>query len=1524
MPMADFPATLRLAKVAATRVLSIRVLSAGVLTAGFLALGPVSAAPFPAANVIVKIRRSTGAGHASAFHGVSVNVSFAAKDKMRSARRLIRSGHLSLALKTYQHVATAYGHDLIRANGQKYISVRNYVWRVLFRSTALQNDLYDQLFGLQARQQITAAERSGDVDAVIGACNRYFPSQFAADALLHVADRFFEAGRFSRALNIYARLLGHPAMKVREPQLLMRAALASALAGRAAKARVYEHRLAADFPAARGMVAGKRVALSATLRQLLKRAPKKPALRNAYPITFGGNNGRCLVSPFTTHPDTILWTHAINALRFRLQMSQAYSQNVMNMVVAQTAVFGLNADGESGGATDNRLMYSFPILSHQTIYVDTLNSVQALNANSGYKLWSYPRKPRRSSAQPMANLEVLASGPDQIFCTVKSGRVYGLLARRVDNSANPNGLMINQPMGYMPVFENPQVRLVCLDAASGKLIWSLTTRGVGTSAFLINSPLVTAQGIFLLEGVRNPAGMQLRLQLVRVARSDGHTTWKHYLCTMTGPPFQFPTVDMLPSAAHGRIYIATNAGADMAVSERSGRIVWLNLTADPQPPAGQPFGFGPPSVRLCPWRLNPPIVTASRVITTVARRSGIHRIYVYACRTGRRLLSIIPPQRLHLTVLVGVAHHLIFAAGDRAAAFSDATGKLVWVSAGNLGRIVARPVVSKKFLYLPTAKNLLAISTANGKVKLKQPWPPDQSGKPGQPGNLLLGPQQLVAMSDSALYSYARWRDALAYLRGRIHKQADNPENYLSLSQVAFSASHIHLAEQMMTGALAAARRNPHDLTARKHLFLAAMNFTRRVQKRYPKIKRRATFFFSIAAAAAQTNEQRVRWRFAQARYLLDQRHPAAALKLCQQILMAPNLRTAAVGLAGNRIPAEAVIPTFIEKNILAAFGQGVYAPWQSAAQAQIAAANSSHALQAIAYGYANSSVASTAANRLLHLLLKAHRWHRLYKVAALAMAGIPQTAAPESVRLAMAMALLHLHKPRWARILADDVQAGHAGSAEKAQARTIIDAVAGHPQAAVAHLSFTRAKSYIISAPVRGTLLIPAQRSCRWRQYTGALLVDGHGKYLRQMLANGTLSPWRIGLGSHGSHVALVGTDAGVSILLGRKSIFAINAGSGKLLWRRRESQLIGQRHAALRESDASPSPIEPLNMQAMQNTQMMVNPGMPQPMAQTSLSSEALNFITRLERFTGATRFRFARLMPAGVLVAANARLTLLNPKTGARLWKAAAFLKPYGPLLDAHQAGSRIILAAGKFIYRLIAIDSASGAVDAVEDLPRSAHFMRMECGPDATVFLAGRHRSAAYALVGGHFRLLWMRQVVNPLPALAQLTYVGLIELQHNGLICLNAATGTTRWRIAVLPGALDGNLSGDMNLQAFGDTVIVRTPSNLVAYHIDTGRTRWRAELMTRQTPPLVRMEVADPDIALIADGPTNTAANTEKLIFVNQRDHHGHLDNGSIVLSKPLVSSPHDASGPIIDSWYLLNNSVIFSLQGRVFAYHRK
>lgn len=1502
--------------------------------AGMLPMGPGPVISVP--PIIIKVR--PGIGKSSTFRGVSVNISFSAQDQMRKARRLIRSGHLTRALMIYQHVLETLGTHLIKIHHARYISLRDYVWQKLYQSPAVRNGLYDQIFGLIAAKAINAARSRHDPDAILTACNKYLLTAAAVDALIHLSDRYFEAGHFSRALRIDRELLPDPAAEHRRPSILFRAALAARMANRPRLLAEYRNELVKQYPAAQGTVQDHTRNLADALTQILPQLTVPNRSGSVYAGTIPPR--KAVTVDDHAVPNTVLWNRTFGSLKIKLPHGEPAAQVLMNSITNELSVFGLNGTPQTA-SEENRLMFSFPTLGHRVVYVDTLSRIEALSTSSGYPHWTYPGARTQSNGESIANLAFISMEADQISCSVAHGRVVGLLTTRVGTNSPGNSYPIN-PM-YAYIYHPQAYSVVCLRALNGHLLWTLPSRSI--TGMVICSPLLTRNGVFLLTADRQGIGMQVRLSAVKLNPKNGSTLWTHYLCTISGPAFESPSLNAQATAAAGRLYIATGAGADMAVSQRSGRICWLDYTVDPVPASNNPFGYGAPVLRIPPWRLNPPIVTHRYAIMAVSGAHRLWRIDVFRRASGRRVISFAPPSRLGLTILAGVTDKTIILTGTRTAAFDLTTGKLLWSSSRSYGDPVARPVLTTGLLYLPTHHDLIAERLTDGHLVMREPWPMAQNGLRGEPGNLLVGRHGLIAVNDDSIYSYARWKTALTYLNARIRREPNHPENYLTLSQVAFAAGHISLCKKALNQALAVARKTNSGEGTFNLLFHGAMDFASRSVTDHHLKSSDVTFFFHEAAETAHVPSQQARWRFALARYLLHQHHPRRALTLCQQVLADKSMRSVALTVNRNSLPAEAVLPAFIKLRIIKLYGAAVYQPWKLMADKLISsAAGSRKQLAEVAYGYPNSPAAPIAAKALLHLLIADHHWKAACHVAWMALAGIPRVPSTCDVKVALATALLHLHHDRESHVVARAAQeCPQITNAQASALQALLSSVAAHALSPAPAMNFTANSSFSISEPVRGRLLIPAQTGQRWRCRSGMFIVVPHSAKLKWMQSDGAISDWHLHLRNSTQHLApgphdapivnlgkdgrlaLVATYGGVAVLVSHRSVFAIDIKTGLLLWQRHLRSLLTPKSVQSEHgySDANP-PIQPFVPASPQTNFVYIN-GVMQAAAPSGVNMEPLlPVMARIVRFTGPIQFNFVRWTPSGLLIGVGTHLILLDPKTGKAIWPSRLSIKPYGKLTAARTMGTSLILAFGRQYHRLIAVNASDGRLDAAVSLSAPGGYRRMLTGPDGLIYLFGSRRTSAFKLTPTALSLVWSRRVINPMPRLAARTFLGVVELQHHGIICFNAATGTTRWHIPMLAGAMSGIPADDMDLTAFGDTVIARTPYNLSAYSADSGAIRWRAEIRTRQTPPLVRMQLADPDLALLACGPAGALNRSEKLILINQRDRHGRLDNGSIVLSKPLVISATDGNGPVIQSWYVLDNSIIFSLDGRIFAYHAR
>ena len=237
-------------------------LAAGLLGLGAFAMAAAGRAALrhtivvPGPATIGVIAPKPKSGDTAIFSRIQVDDSFGARDMLRTANHLVKSGHAAKAVRKYQKIVEQFGRKVIATGPDSYESVEAYIWQLVIRLPAVRTGLYDQLYGLQAKEAVAKAEQNSDIRGLISICRRYFPSTAAAKGLSLAAERLFERGSFADATRIWLGLLDHPAMVKRRPELLDHAALAAWLAGRKSLALRLQARLKKRYPKAMGLING--------------------------------------------------------------------------------------------------------------------------------------------------------------------------------------------------------------------------------------------------------------------------------------------------------------------------------------------------------------------------------------------------------------------------------------------------------------------------------------------------------------------------------------------------------------------------------------------------------------------------------------------------------------------------------------------------------------------------------------------------------------------------------------------------------------------------------------------------------------------------------------------------------------------------------------------------------------------------------------------------------------------------------------------------------------------------------------------------------------------------------------------------------------------------------------------------------------------------------------------------------------------------------------------------------------------
>ena len=1496
----------------------------------FLACGRFSSAAVVGsakAALQVNIVQPSGrtAGQPGGFSHIQVNDSFGARDMLRTAKQLIASGHLTQAVRTYQHIALKYGSSVIQQPDGTYESVRKHVWRRLLATPAVQHGLYNQIYGLKAQQIIQQATQSHSLFALTSACERYFATNAAAKALQFVAARQFERGRFALAARLWIQLLKHPALAAQQPVLLHNATVAAWLAGEQHLARKLLAKLGKIAPNTTGIIAGKPVHLLADARSILKYSTAyHPAISAGSWPTFEGNFRRNGVAARGTLPAAIMWTKPLNTFA-QNQTVHSASIQYQNELRQFLPAFGLTIDPATG-KTSGDVLFSFPTCRNGTLYLNLQDRIKAVDINSGYTLWQYPHGalPANTAA---ANLATLINELDHYSCTLKNGKLYTVLAR-------PGGPgQIPTPFGMT----SAKLEIICVNAATGSLQWHISAADLlpgeaGRNIWPACIPIADHHGVFLVVVDSQPGTGMNELSLVRLSATTGTVQWTHYLCTITGPAYgvsPFNTINIIPAMADNILYISTGLGADMAISTDSGQVQWLRLNKVAYTPfTNMQYGI---VRRMPPWRMNAPVISGSRLISMDNGFGSTSHIHIYNRWTGAKLLSLPCRSLHHANMLLGVIHGAMLLAGRRLCAVNIQNGKQIWASPPihPYGTVSGRPFLTRKNIYIPLNTGLLLVNTRNGTINTMAKWP---KGNTDSAGNLLVTAHEIVVVNDNLTAGYARWKDALAYLSGRIKAHPSAPEPYLTLAEVAFRSSHNALAQQMLSRAVTLALPNAMTLpTVADRIFRVCMTFALDAANK-SGANTAELFYLQKASLIARRPDQQVKWRMAMAHCYLGAKRPAKAMTLLEQILAHGQLRAAAVDYRGVALAASTAARSMIQLDIIKKFGIGVYAPWERLAQKLLAHAQnakSSIPLQHIVLQYPNSSAALQAAQLLSQHFAARQQWARAYDMLLWTRFGGSESKSDKAWQLSrLCSALAHLR--HWNQALdlamrgANDFAAYHwKGRQAWTFARYAQHIKQSAPAGSLerrATLNATIGSHLAVSGALHGDLLEPLEHTPQYRRYGMFLLGNKvRGGYQISARHIAGLKPMWKYLIADARRAMLVGYWNRIAILATNNQVLAINADTGHVQWV--QHLLSTAKHPGFLAPVAN-APIPAMQRMMMIQNGIMINGGLPgYNVISPKFAAQWREAL--MQRYLGASTFRLIKMLPAGLFVAGPHDLMLYNPLNGKPAWKKPAALQKYGTIAFVRQTRRYFAVAIDLPIDHVVLINRRSGRVAGVLPINAGDHFYWMRSDPAGRLLLCGQRGAAMYDPAISMSAPIWSRNGLHDaFPTAACLTVDGLITPTATGMACLDVTSGAIRWNQPGLNAGLTSSSMIWMQTALNHNTLVMLTPRNLMAISTRTGNIAWKAEFVMQTRPPLTAAQIGDPDIVAMAQGPVGPTPNVMHLYLINQKDRQGRLDNGSIVLDQQLTRSNSDPEAPEIQSWLLVNGGILFEVNGVVFYCH--
>jgi outer membrane protein assembly factor BamB len=915
--------------------------------------------------------------------GVSVPDSPGATERLEKAKEKEDRKQWKAAAEFYQEALDQYARRVVPVKVDKDAGVYQYIGvaqRVQERLAKWPDDginAYRAAYGQTAADLLASAKRD-DEAALDKIFWTYFITDAGKTAGIRLMDLHLEAGRFAAAAWIGQRLLTlYPTLGPDRAKVLFRTALAENWSGDAAQASSLLTELQQKHANDTGSVGGKDVVLADALATALKAPAPKPTTQPSDADTwpsYGGPGGRGEISPSTAKPGAGLNSIALVPPDFK-SVPQPQQRAQFQQMDAQ-------------GVAAGQAMGVMPAADEGALFFQDGRNLYAVGADSGLPLGGWLQTYGGDHAGRYS-LDIFGRARgEQLTVTVTDQCVLAVMGQ-----ADLSGAIY----GQMAAAQASTDRLVCLDRASGKVLWSRSPGDLPESAAALRSAEFNGTPRVIRNG---PGGEDCVLVIARggqgnqfedgyvvcLSLKSGEYKWSTYVGSASrmfnGEPNGGSSDASELSVADHRVFVLNNLGTIAALDPYDGRMIWLNSYPRDamNNPNFNPMFFrnrmnrnGQPAASK-PWSHNPVVISGGKVF--VLPSDGKH-LLIYDAGTGAEIKRIVTADYDNMDVLLGVRGDWLVTTSDNGCFCIDwtkydhdnPTDALIWkrdnfddTLAGGPNSIAGRGFLTADSIFIPTRHRLYEIGfNRSGKLLSIFPaqgaWGLEEGS--GGPGNVVVTSQNVIVAGSTRVDVYTD----LALVRKRYEKQiADapsDPQPRVRFAEVLFTGGQPDAALGKLDEAIGLigginAMRSGKD---RDLIFTTAMTFARKDGQ--AQSKSAASSFFDRAGAAADSPAQKAAYRLARAQFDADQHDFAGAVKLCQEILSDEAMRTAEVS---ENTPGSAQAEAAIDEAIKA--DPSCYSAVEQAADQAFTtakAANDPKQLLAVATVYPNAKAAGDA-----------------------------------------------------------------------------------------------------------------------------------------------------------------------------------------------------------------------------------------------------------------------------------------------------------------------------------------------------------------------------------------------------------------------------------------------------------------------------------------------------------------------------------------------------------------------------------
>lgn len=668
---------------------------------------------------------------------------------LKRADQCVEEGRLDLAVVLWQKVLDEAGDTLMTRDGQTYTSLADEVERTLAALPPLALATYRITADGEAQAILSRATPESEEDALAQVANRFFLSSLGDDAAFRLACLALDRHDFIGASRLLNKILErHPDPSIPRSEVLLRLAVASS--------RVGDKQGAESSLTSIATVAGprpERAIIDAVTEQLAaSTAVASSDHLLDWPMQLGngarGGSMRPLPSAATERTLTELWTQEYELAATEGGMNNPWGGAMMPGVMvrrsasrdpsAQTQIFSreqLVAQWRSGGwmptgqllfregkvyakLADELVCFDSSALNSQPVWRSVwLNRFELDGMSQMFMMMQMNMGMQaQASTRPKSAPEVMLFGDRiQQSMSLIDDMIYSIEGKRIGRDEAPPKVATQQ-RGFQWGVTPRRTRtnwIAAYEADSGKIKWhrgaSDEDKEGSQDVGFLSAPV--GSGELLLAPVTDGG----TIWLYALAKSDGSTRWKTYLCDEPagGSAPWSPTL----VAVDGRdAYLTCGNGVVFAIDAVGGNIRWARrYTREGKSDDRFKQMYGMPYASLMQFDgwTDDVVIPAGRTLLVMS--SDSNWIHALDRRSGQLLWNS-PRVNFDVpaTYVLGVSGRGLFVAGKNVVRRYDIpSGRLVWVK--DIEDSFGRGTLTSDAIYVPVKDSIVKLDLEQGK-----------------------------------------------------------------------------------------------------------------------------------------------------------------------------------------------------------------------------------------------------------------------------------------------------------------------------------------------------------------------------------------------------------------------------------------------------------------------------------------------------------------------------------------------------------------------------------------------------------------------------------------------------------------------------------------------------------------------------------------------------------------------------------------------------------------------------------------